>query len=679
MTSKPDPLLQPYQLKHLTLRNRILSTAHAPSYAEDGAPKDWYRLYHEEKAKGGVALTMIGGSTNIAPDSPSVFGQLYAGDDSVTPWFQRLTDGVKSHGAAIMCQITHMGRRTGWDSADWLPVVGPSDTRERAHRAFPKAMEAQDFTRVIADFRAAAARCRAGGFDGVELLSNSHLIGQFLSPLVNKRDDDYGGPMENRMRFLFDVLSATREEVGEDFILGLRINGAELREGGLTVEDGVTLAKAIEASGQADFLNIVAGAPYDDLGLAEWVPPMGLPSAAHLGIVGAIRAETNLPVFHAGGIADLATARHALTEGHVDMVGMTRAHIADPHLVAKLKSGDETRIRACVGLGYCVDRVNQGKPSQCGQNAATGREAQLPHVIPAAETRKKVVIVGGGPGGMEAARVAAERGHQVVLFEAAAELGGQLRMAASGRTRRQIWGVADWLISEVQALGVDIRTGVYAEAEEVRTEAPDLVIIATGGIPRAPECAGADLSLSSWDVMTGEARVAGEVLLYDEVGAQQAAVAADVLAGKGCVVRFVTPDRAPLCEMGPTTASVGMRDLYRGSVTFEADTELAGIARDGNRLAATLRNVLSGAETIVTVDHVVTECGLTTNDELYHALAPLSANQGAVIQRSLIEGAAQYPRLNAEGRFNLARIGDAVAGRNIHAALLDAMRHVMGA
>lgn len=671
-----DPLLQPFQLKHLTLRNRVLSTAHAPSYAEDGAPKDRYRLYHEEKAKGGVALTMIGGSTNIAPDSPSVFGQLYAGDDSVIPWFKRLTDGVRSHGAAVMCQITHMGRRTGWDTADWLPVIGPSDTRERAHRAFPKALEAADFTRVRADFASACARVREGGFDGVELLSNSHLIGQFLSPLVNRREDEYGGSPENRMRFLFDVLGDVRTALGDDFIIGLRLNGAELREGGLTVEDGIKVAKAIDASGLADFLNVVSGAPYDDLGLAEWVPPMGMPVASHLGIAGCIRAEVDLPIFHAGGIADLASARHAVKDGHVDMIGMTRAHIADPHLMAKLQRGDEARIRHCVGLGYCVDRVNQGKPSVCGQNAATGREGQIPHVIPSAADRRKVVVIGGGPAGMEAARVSASRGHDVLLFEAADELGGQVRLAAKGRTRRQIWGVADWLIAELTHLDVDIRTGVYAEAAEVLAEAPDLVVIATGGVPRPPECAGADLAISGWDAVSG-APVAGEVLLYDETGAHAAGVYADALAAKGANVRFVTPDREALTELGPTTSSVCMRDLYKAGVAFTPDHELRSLARDGNRIAATIKNTLSGAETIHIVDHVVAECGLTANSELYDALAPLSRNEGAVDQHSLIQGAATFPATKDHG-FALARIGDAIAGRNIHAALYDAIRITMG-
>ena len=215
---KNDPLLDLFQLRHLTLRNRIMSTAHAPSYEEGGHPRDRYRLYHEEKAKGGIGLTIIGGSTNIAPDSPSVFGQLYAGDDNIIAWFKKLTDGVRSHGAAVMCQITHMGRRTAWDDGHWLPVAGPSGTRERAHRSFPKTMEAEDINRIIAQFADAAKRCQQGGFDGIELLSHSHLLGQFLSPLVNRREDDYGGSLDNRLRLTMQVLEAVREVVGPDLI-----------------------------------------------------------------------------------------------------------------------------------------------------------------------------------------------------------------------------------------------------------------------------------------------------------------------------------------------------------------------------------------------------------------------------------------------------------------------------
>lgn len=419
-----DPLLQPFSLRHLHLRNRIISTAHAPSFVEEGHPRDRYRLYHEEKARGGIAMTMVGGSTNIAPDSPSVFGQLYAGDDSIIPWFQKLTSGVKSHGAAVMCQITHMGRRTAWDDGHWMPVIGASGRRERAHRSFPKVMEPEDIERVIGDFVAAARRCQEGGFDGIEILSHSHLLGQFLSPLINDRTDAYGGPLENRLRLTFQVIEAVRRAVGPEMILGMRMTGDELTTGGLTAADCIAAAQAVAATRQVDFLNVLAGAPYDDLGLTSWVPPMGIPAAAHLSIAGQIRRSVCVPVFHAGGIADLATARHAIADGLVDLVGMTRAHMADPHLVAKLQRGDEARIRPCVGLGYCVDRVNQGKAAVCGHNAATGREQVLPHVIPKAAKRRKVVVIGGGPGGLSAARVCAERGHQVVLFEAADRLGG---------------------------------------------------------------------------------------------------------------------------------------------------------------------------------------------------------------------------------------------------------------
>lgn len=338
-----DPLLQPFRLKHLHLRNRVISTAHAPAYAEDGHPKDRYRLYHEEKAKGGIALTMVGGSTNVAPDSPSVFGQLYAGDDTIIPWFKKLTSGVKAHGAAIMCQITHMGRRTGWDSGGWLPVVGPSGRRERAHRAVPKIAEKGDLDRIVSEFAEGARRCREGGFDGIEILAHSHLLGQFLSPLINVRRDAYGGPLENRMQLTFEVLDAVRAKVGSEFIVGMRITGDELIDGGLGADECIEIAMHLERTGHVDFLNILAGAPYDDLGLAGWVPPMGMPSARDLNVAQRIRAAVELPILHAGGINDLATARFALQEEMVDLVGMTRAHIADPYLVQKITSGQEDR------------------------------------------------------------------------------------------------------------------------------------------------------------------------------------------------------------------------------------------------------------------------------------------------------------------------------------------------
>ncbi len=668
-----DLLLQPYQLKHLTLRNRIVSTAHAPSFVEGGHPKDRYRLYHEEKAKGGIGLTIMGGSTNVSPDSPSVFGQAYAGDDTIVPWLERYAKGVQAHGSGAIIQLTHLGRRTVWDNGHWLPVMAPSAVRERAHRAYPKVMEGPDIERVIKDYASAAARVAKAGFDGIELLVHSHLLGQFLSPLTNMRTDAYGGDLDNRMRLSREVLQAVREAVGEALIIGVRIAADEEQDGGLNPEACIQIAQAFEATGHVDYLNVVACAPYDDLGLARWIAPMGTPSAPHLAVVKALKDKVGLPVMHAQGIADTATARHAVESGAVDLVGMTRAHMADPHLVAKLTRGDEARIRPCVGLGYCVDRVNQGKAAVCGQNAATGREGHLPHVIARSDEARRAVIVGGGPGGMEAARVLAERGHQVVLHEASERLGGQVRLASKGRTRRNIIGVTDWLEAELAALGVDIRLGSYAEAEDILAEQPDLVVVATGGLPNEPEFDGAGLATSSWDVLMGAARLSGQVLVLDEIGDQPGAVIADALLQGGADVTLATPDRTPHHELGPTTGAIALRDLYAQDIRYRADTDCAGLARVGNRITARLRNVLTGQVDEVTFDHVVYEAGTQANDALYHALAAQSRNGGQIDVSAWVAGGPVLPAGKPEG-FDLIRIGDAVSSRNMAAAIHDALR-----
>ena len=400
-----DPLLQPFRLRHLTLRNRIVSTSHEPNYAEDGLPTERYRRYHVEKAKGGIAMTMVGGSAIVAPDSPPAFGNLKLYDPAILPLFRRLAEACHAYDTAVLCQITHLGRRSSSYAGDWLPLMAPSPVREPAHRSFPKAMEDWDIARAVADYARGAKACRDGGLDGIEIESYGHLLDAFWSPLTNRRDDGWGGSLDNRLRFAFQVLEAIRAAVGPDFIVGIRMVVDEDTEEGLQADEGFEIARRIAASGLIDFVNVIKGHIDTDEGLSHVIPGMGTPSAPHLGTVAALKRELGLPILHAARINDVATARHAVESGALDLVGMTRAHLADPHIVAKIARGEEERIRPCVGVGYCIDRIYEGGAALCLHNPATGREGELPHAVtPAAEAGKRALVIGGGPGGLEAAR-----------------------------------------------------------------------------------------------------------------------------------------------------------------------------------------------------------------------------------------------------------------------------------
>jgi len=392
-----DPLLQPYRLKHLTLRNRIITTSHEPAYPEDGMPKQLYRAYHVERAKAGVAMTMTAGSAAISRDSPPVFNNILAYKDEVVGWMKDLTDECHEHGAAVMIQLTHLGRRTRWDKGDWLPVVSPSHNQEPAHRAFPKKLEIWDIERIIGDYADAAERMQAAGLDGIELQAYGHLMDQFWSPLTNELEGAYGGSLHNRLRFTFEVLSAIRQRVGPDFIVGIRYTGDEVLAGGLEKEEGLQISQLLKDSGMVDFLNVIRGNIATDAGLTDIIPIQGMRNAPHLDFAGEIRALTGFPTFHAAKIPDVATARHAIASGLVDMVGMTRAHMTDPHIVRKIIEGREDEIRPCVGANYCLDRIYNAGAAYCIHNAATGRETSMPHEVPKAAQPRKVLIIGAGP------------------------------------------------------------------------------------------------------------------------------------------------------------------------------------------------------------------------------------------------------------------------------------------
>jgi 2,4-dienoyl-CoA reductase-like NADH-dependent reductase (Old Yellow Enzyme family) len=658
------------------LRNRFLSTAHEPAYTEDGLPKERYRLYHREKAKGGIALTMIGGSSVIAPDSPQAFGNIQLWRDDVVPWLKALTDDVHAHGAAVMIQITHLGRRTSWSKEHWLPVIAPSAVREPAHRAFPKAMEDWDIGRVTAHYADAAERCMAAGLDGLEVELYGHLLDQFWSPATNRRDDEYGGSLDNRMRFSLDVYRAIRARVGPEFILGARMVCDEDWARGLSRDDGLEIAQRLAASGLIDFINVIRGHIDTDEALSHVIPGTGAPLAPHLDFAGEIRAATRFPVFHAARIQDVATARHAVATGKLDMVGMTRAHIADPHIARKVTEGREQEIRPCVGMGYCIDRIYFGGEALCIHNAATGREATMPHVVARGSgPQRKVVVVGAGPAGLEAARVAAARGHRVVLFEAADRAGGQILLAAGLKRRREVMGIVEWRLNECARDGVDLRYNAYAEASDVLAERPDIVVIATGGLPNTSFLdAGADLATTSWDILSGTVKPAEQVLLYDDNGAHPGMTAAEYIADAGAALQIITPERVLAPEVGGTNYPAYFRAFAQHKVAIGLNLRLERIRRDGNRLVAVLFNEYDKSHHERRVDQVVVEHGTLPVDELYFALKAGSRNLGEVDHAALIAGRPQTLVRNPSGRYALYRIGDAVASRNIHAAVYDALR-----
>jgi 2,4-dienoyl-CoA reductase-like NADH-dependent reductase (Old Yellow Enzyme family)/thioredoxin reductase len=677
--SASDPLLEPFRLKHLTLRNRLMSTAHEPAYSEDGLPTERYRLYHREKAKGGIALTMTAGSAVVSADSPAAFGNLYAYKDEIVPHLKRLVDDCHEYDTAVMIQLTHLGRRTNWNHSDWLPVLAASPIREPAHRAFPKEAEDWDLDRIAGDYAIAAERMQAAGLDGIEIEAYGHLLDGFWSPATNTRADEHGGGLDNRLGFTHRVLDAIRAAVGPEFIVGLRLVCDEDWEKGLSRDEGVEIARRLVATGNIDFLNVIKGHIDTDAALAGVIPVMGQGSAPHLDFAGEVRAETRFPVFHAAKISDVATARHAVREGKLDMVGMTRAHIAEPHIGRLVAARREDEIRPCVGATYCLDRIYEGHEALCIHNAATGREATMPHEIaPAEGPQKRVVIIGAGPAGLEAARVASARGHAVSVFEAAPVAGGQLRLASLSPRRRDLVGIIDWRLERLHSAGVKVQYNTYAEAEDVLAETPDLVIVATGGLPNTEILeAGSELAVSTWDILSGDVAPGGRVLVYDDNGAHPALQAAEMLAHAGARVEIVTPERFFAPEIGGLNHVAYARAFQDLGVTVTINTRVRAVERAGNGLVAHLSSDYTagtGEAWRREVDQVVVEHGTLPLDDLYFALKPLSVNLGEVDYTALRNGAPQTVARNPAGAFRLWRIGDAVSSRNVHAAIYDALR-----
>ncbi|MDA0968161.1 MAG: NADH:flavin oxidoreductase [Proteobacteria bacterium] len=675
-----DPLLQSFQLKHLHLKNRIITTSHEPAYNEDGFPKDRYIAYHLERAKGGIAMTMTAGSAVVSKDSPPSFDNIHAYKDEVVPWIKKLTDTIHDHDCKIMIQLTHLGRRTSWSKGDWLPSLSSGKHREPAHKAFPKVMESWDIERIIKEYGDAAARMKEGGMDGVELEGQGHLIGQFLSPLTNELSTEYGGSLENRLRFTIDVLSDIRKKVGQDFIVGIRCVFDEVEEGGITKSQGLKIAKILSDSGLVDYLNVNKGRIHTDPILTKHIPIQGMKSAPHLEFAGEIKKEIQLPIFHASKISDVATARYAISNGLVDMIGMTRGHLADPHIVTKIKEKREEDIRPCVGATYCLDRIYQGEEALCIHNAATGRELKFPNIISPSTVKKKIVVVGAGPAGLEAARIAGERGHEVIVFEAARDPGGQIRLCAKSERRRDMLGIIDWRMQQC-AKNVKFNFNVVAESQDVIGEKPHTVIIATGGMPNLELFeTKKDLEnvYTSWDIISGDIKLSDNILIYDEAGDHTGMQSAEIAIKEGSTVEFMTPDRLISSEIMGMNLTPYLKNLQDKKITYSIAKRLLDVSIKGNKL-----NALIGSDYDEnfkynsSYDQVFLNYGIKPLDELYFSLVPFSKNKGEVDYNKFINGDEQDIIKIDNNKFNLFRIGDAVSSRNIHAAIYDALRLVI--
>ncbi|MFN0217329.1 MAG: FAD-dependent oxidoreductase [Hyphomicrobium sp.] len=674
----------PITLNKLTLPNRIYSTAHAEVYAEAGGlPGDRYIRYYEEKAKGGLGMAICGGSSPVSIDVPQAsWSPVNLTTDLVIEPLSRLAVACHRHGMKIMIQATHMGRRSAYWGDPWPHLCAPSSVREPVHRGNAKAMEIEDIRRIIRDFAVAAKRVQTAGLDGIEIsAAHQQLIDQFWSPQTNLRTDEYGGSLENRMRFGIEVLTAVREAVGRDFCVGMRMCADEFNDDGLDHDVLKDIAQAMSETGLIDFISVIGSGADTHNRLANCMPPMALPPEPFVHLAAGIKLVVKVPVLHAQGIRDVTQAERILANGWVDMCGMTRAQIADPHMMLKVRDGREDQIRQCVGANYCIDRMYLGQDLLCVQNAATSREATMPHIItPTKGEKRRVVVVGAGPAGLEAARVSRSRGHDVVLFERSDAVGGQINLAAKAPQRDQMAGIVRWLDMETKRLGVDRRLGIAATADIVTAERPDIVVLATGGRSHAGQVAAwgveEGLAVSAWDILSEKVAPAENVLVYDGISTHAGFGAADFIASRGSKVEIVTPDVKVADDVGGTTFPIFYRRLYSQGIIPTPNFWLDRVYAEGNKKIAVLRNEYTEELEERAVDQVVIENGITPNVELYWDLKDQSINRGQTDIEALYNAKPQpaLQQKTGDGRFLLFRVGDCVSMHNIHAAIYDSLR-----